>query len=229
MLTTEHVEADPASPPVSRVRGVRRGTALALLLAACAALASCGGRAANDGAPSANAPSPGAPSAAAPGARAGGTNSAPSASSARLVPTDPHGILEGTRTGSKATLVNVWATWCGPCREEFPDLVRFARDYAPKGVKLMLVSADFDSTEARTFLASQGVDFESYFQTGDDMSFINGMDPRWTGSLPATFVYDAEGRRVDFWEGRADYAKFERSALAAMDGRAASPHEGDHR
>src|SRR5579859_3044132 len=44
--------------------------------------------------------------------------------------------------GAKVVLVNMWATWCGPCREEFPGLVRVSQKYSGQGLKTILVSAD---------------------------------------------------------------------------------------
>src|SRR5689334_11485648 len=62
--------------------------------------------------------------------------------------------------GARAVLVNVWASWCDPCREELPDILRFHRDHRKDGLRLVLISADDASTraEAARFLAAQGVD-----------------------------------------------------------------------
>ena len=57
----------------------------------------------------------------------------------------------------------------------------------------------------------------SWIKTGDDMAFINGMAARWSGALPATFIYDSRGALVRFWEGKADYAKFETELRAALE------------
>jgi thiol-disulfide isomerase/thioredoxin len=102
-------------------------------------------------------------------------------------------------------LLNVWATWCAPCREEFPDLLRVGREYRARGLRLVLVSADFASEEVGRFLAGQGVDFVTYLKQGDDMRFIDGLDPRWSGALPATIVYDGAGRPLWFRQGRSTY------------------------
>lgn len=109
----------------------------------------------------------------------------------------------------RVVLVNVWATWCEPCRQEFPDLLRLRRALAGRGLDLILVSADFDKElpQVRSFLARQGVDFTTYLKSESDMPFINGLDPAWSGSLPATFVYDRSGTLRDFWEGPATYDK----------------------
>jgi len=124
------------------------------------------------------------------------------------------------RPGATAVVVNVWATWCTPCRQEFPDLMRLDREYRARGLRLVLVSSDFEDQahEARRFLARQGVDFASYLKTGNDMEFINGLDPRWTGALPATFVYDGHGTLRNFHEGRTTFAALERQVVAAMNG-----------
>src|SRR5262245_39634489 len=90
--------------------------------------------------------------------------------------------------GARAVMVNVWATWCAPCRAECPDLMQVAKELRPAGLRVVLVSADFDESlpQARAFLADHGVDFPSYHKTGDDMQFINTLDSLWTGALPVT-------------------------------------------
>lgn len=122
------------------------------------------------------------------------------------------------RAGARATLVNVWATWCAPCREEFPALLRAAQARDRQGLRLVLVSADVpDQLPAvRRFLAAQGVNDTSYLKNGDDMAFIDAMDPRWSGALPATFVYDGRGRQTAFWEGIANQSRFTRSIDNAL-------------
>jgi thiol-disulfide isomerase/thioredoxin len=125
---------------------------------------------------------------------------------------------EIARPGARAVVLNVWATWCAPCREEFPDLVKLERAYGPRGMRLMLVSADFaeQAESARRFLAAQGVDFPSYIKTGDDMEFIAGLERRWSGALPATFVYDGRGSLRHFQQGRTTFTALERRVLEAF-------------
>ena len=110
----------------------------------------------------------------------------------------------------KVVLLNVWATWCSPCREEFPHLVRLHRELGGKGFELILVSADFENQlpKVSEFLAAEGVDFRTYRKLGSDSEFIDGLDPRWSGALPATFVYDRSGTLRDFWEGDLSYEGF---------------------
>jgi len=109
--------------------------------------------------------------------------------------------------GARATLVNVWATWCTPCREEFPDLMRIRHEFRERELRLVLVSADADSgvPEARRFLAAEGVEFLTYLKQGADMPFIDGLDSLWSGALPATLLYDGSGRKLWFHEGKTSY------------------------
>ena len=128
-------------------------------------------------------------------------------------------ILNAIRhNGAPATLVNVWATWCQPCREEFPDIMRLYRQYRDRGLRLVLICADFEENlpNAKAFLASQGVDFPSYLKAGKDMPFIDGLDPRWSGALPASWVFDARGVARHFWEGKASHETFERKVLDVL-------------
>jgi thiol-disulfide isomerase/thioredoxin len=123
----------------------------------------------------------------------------------RIVPARLETVLAAIRKpGARAVLVNVWATWCEPCREEMPELVRFFRAHEREGLRLVLVSADDEETraEAEKFLAAQGVRGDSYLKVGDDMAFINGLDRRWSGALPASFLFDAQGQVRQFWPGQ---------------------------
>jgi len=125
---------------------------------------------------------------------------------------DSLGKVIAANAGAKGTLVNVWASWCQPCRYEFPEIVRLARAYEAQGLHVVFVSADFaeDLPSARAFLAEQGVDWPTYYKIGDDQAFINALDPKWTGALPGSFVFDAQGVLRDSWEGKATYAAFEK-------------------
>jgi thiol-disulfide isomerase/thioredoxin len=108
------------------------------------------------------------------------------------------------KPGARAVLVNVWATFCEPCREEMPDLLRVFRAREARGLRLVLVSADDEDSraEAQRVLGGLGVNFPTYLKTGDDMAFINGIDPRWSGALPASFLFDGQGQIRQFWPGQ---------------------------
>lgn len=122
------------------------------------------------------------------------------------------------RPGARATMVNVWATWCAPCRAEFPAMLRAAKARRGRGLRLVLVSTDFPEQLAavRKFLRDQGVRDTAYIETGEPMAFINALEPSWSGAIPATLVYDGHGRQVAFWEGAADSTRFSAAADRAL-------------
>jgi len=108
------------------------------------------------------------------------------------------------------TLVHVWATWCEPCREEFPELLRVRQDYASRGLELILVSAD--SPDARMsverFLAERGVRSGSCLIDNPNAAFIDTLCTNWSGALPASFFFAPGGRLQRWWEGKAEYARY---------------------
>lgn len=125
-------------------------------------------------------------------------------------------VIRGS--GNQLVLVNMWATWCGPCREEFPDVVRLQRNYWARGLKVVFVSWDTDPEVARQFLAAQGVDSPSFVKSDSekDPQFIDALDSRWSGAIPATLLYDGRGKLQDFWEGKQTYKVLERKVLDVL-------------
>ena len=149
-----------------------------------------------------------------------GQRASVNADQVRVTPITASGVQQIVHNpGSKAVLVNVWATWCGPCREEFPGLVRLARKYQGQGLKVVLISADFDTDmgSVKRFLAEQGVDFPSYIKAEKDQEFIDTLDKRWSGALPSTFIYDGTGKMQDFWEGKASFSEFEQKVSKLLE------------
>lgn len=119
-----------------------------------------------------------------------------------ISPIDADGLAAVIKraNNSKPLLVNFWATWCDPCREEFPDLVKINKQYSPQGLDFTAVSLD-DLTEIKTsvprFLRKMRVTVPTYLLNVSDPEIaINQMDPQWSGALPATFLYDAQGNLV---------------------------------
>lgn len=105
--------------------------------------------------------------------------------------------------GAQLTLVNVWATWCDPCKAEMPELVSFHKAFKEKGVRVMLVSADSaeDEQAAALFLKQSGVDFPAFILGESPASFLKSTQPDWNGGLPATFIIDSKGQIKKFWVG----------------------------
>jgi thiol-disulfide isomerase/thioredoxin len=107
----------------------------------------------------------------------------------------------------KVVLVNFWATWCEPCRDEMPALAKMAAALGPKGLQLVTVSADEieDEKGALAFLAKSGIGAPAYLkQAKNDEKFINSIDPKWSGALPALVLYDKTGKKIRVWIGESD-------------------------
>lgn len=110
----------------------------------------------------------------------------------------------------KILFLNLWATWCVPCREEFPSIVKLANEI--KDVEFVGISVDFpDEVNSKIipFLKSNKVNFTNYVDgfSGDE-ELINALDKKWNGALPATFIFDAKGNKQAFLQGRKTYEEF---------------------
>ena len=99
----------------------------------------------------------------------------------------------------KPLMVTFWATWCEPCREEYPMVNELVRQYQPKGLSVFGVDCDDDTEEslALHFLAKTDPVFPNYRKKpGKEEEFINRVNTKWSGALPATFFYDPEGKLI---------------------------------
>ena len=106
-------------------------------------------------------------------------------------------------------LVHAWATWCQPCREEFPEIVNISKNYRAKGLEVLLVSADDpdDLAAVQSFLDEHHSPVGSLISTKLDQAFIESLSPTWAGSLPASFFY-ANGKLLAEWEGKRSYEQY---------------------
>ena len=115
----------------------------------------------------------------------------------------------------KPLVVTFWATWCEPCRYEFPTLVELAKEYQPKGLAIYGVNLDSnaDLHVMRDFLAKNKPGFPSYRQKpGIDVdAFYVGVNPQWTGTMPETIFYSRDGKIAAHFEGQQTRADFERA------------------
>lgn len=99
----------------------------------------------------------------------------------------------------KVVVLNLWATWCGPCVEEFPDLVKLQQSYQKQGLVLIAASIDEpeDKQEVIDFARKQNVAFPIYLRkAGSVEKFIDPIDRKWSGAVPATYVFDRKGKLV---------------------------------
>ncbi len=112
----------------------------------------------------------------------------------------------------KVLMVDFWATWCKPCRAEMPELAKLSKRLAARGFALVTVSADEVEQEAAAanVLKNDGVTGPAYLkQPKDDDTFINAIDPKWGGALPAIFLYDRSGKKVRSFIGETPVKELE--------------------
>lgn len=111
----------------------------------------------------------------------------------------------------QALVVNLWATWCEPCRREMPSLERLSRAARARGLTVIGITVDSDLNLAREFVLRH------------DLTFVNFSDPGMARSraslgikaLPETFVIDKEGRIVGRLLGARDWSADEARAWLA--------------
>ena len=125
-------------------------------------------------------------------------------------------ILQRSEKNPRPLLINFWATWCEPCREEFPDLVQIEKDYKARGLEFVTISLD-DPADIKTsvaqFLRSMRAPAPAYLlNVPDPEPSIKMVDATWGGALPATFLYDGQGQIVYKHMGRVKPAEL-REAL----------------
>ena len=128
---------------------------------------------------------------------------------------DAAGLKERVaREKGRVVLVNFWATWCEPCREEYPSLVRLDRAYRSRGVTVLGITTDLTSQRkaVEEFLAREKPDFPNYGKKpgGDDQNFIESVDGKWGGELPFTVLYARDGTKARVLSGQSSYEDFER-------------------
>lgn len=112
----------------------------------------------------------------------------------------------------KVILVNLWATWCKPCTEEFPDILKLNNELKDKDFKLIFVSLDFGEdlkSQTKKFLKKMNVDFTTFYNGfKKDEDLINYMDKKWDGGIPGTFIYDKKGILRKTLIGKSNYEEF---------------------
>jgi len=114
-------------------------------------------------------------------------------------PIDADGISELSLLSNDTTYVlNFWATWCSPCVKEIPIFEKLHKDKAQSKLKVVLVSLDFvNQLERRVipFLEEKEISAEVRIMTDTDYNaWIDRVDPKWTGAIPATLIYNKDRR-----------------------------------
>ncbi len=101
--------------------------------------------------------------------------------------------------GGGVTLLNVWATWCTSCKEEFSELERYRKTFGTRGLRVVAVSVDQGSdVKVRKFVEAQGAQFPVAHDAEARIQELYGV-----GGLPTTYLLDAQGKVL--WRAVGDF------------------------
>jgi thiol-disulfide isomerase/thioredoxin len=127
---------------------------------------------------------------------------------------DEAGIKELLQNNSgKLRLINIWATWCGPCVVEFPEFVTMNRMYRGRDFEFISICLDdLDKKDkALKFLKDKQASNKNYiFNIDNKYAFIEAIDPKWPGALPYTMIVEPGGKIVYAQPNIIDPAKIKK-------------------
>ncbi len=116
----------------------------------------------------------------------------------------------------KLKVINVWATWCGPCVREFPDLVKLQRMYGKKDFQFVSLSVDKMEIKDKVskFLKEEQAAVENYIYSQNDLyELIELVDPEWSGALPYTLIVEPGGKKIYAQQGEVDMLELRRAIV----------------
>ena len=133
---------------------------------------------------------------------------------------DEAGIRAMVRNDSKKLrLINVWATWCGPCVVEFPELVAINRMYRGREFEFVTISADApeNKDQALAFLKKQQASSSNYiFSIDDKYKLIEAVDKEWPGALPYTILVEPGGKVIYRVQGELSPLELKKAIVARL-------------
>jgi thiol-disulfide isomerase/thioredoxin len=114
--------------------------------------------------------------------------------------------------GVNYRLINIWATWCGPCIVEFPAFVDMHRMYRSREFEMISISLDEPERKpnALNFLIKKQASMKNYIFTGDRYAFIEAIDKNWQGALPYTIFIGPGGKIIYSKQGLIDALEMKR-------------------
>lgn len=119
-------------------------------------------------------------------------------------------------TGDKLRLINVWATWCGPCVSEFADFITIYRMYRGRDFEFISISADDPDNQEKVhkFLKKKQASGQNFLFSGSDKyQLIEAIDPNWQGALPYTVLVEPGGKIVYAKQGTINVADMKKAIV----------------
>jgi thiol-disulfide isomerase/thioredoxin len=121
-----------------------------------------------------------------------------------------------SQRNGKILFLNIWATWCVPCVEEFPAIVKLSNKYNGNNFEVIALSVDLPSetkSKIAPFIKKQGADFRVIVaEEKSSNDIIDMLDSEWSGAVPVTFIFDKTGKQRKMLTGAQTY---EQMAAAA--------------
>jgi len=104
---------------------------------------------------------------------------------------------------AKFTLLNFWASWCGPCRQEFPMLIGLSANLEARGLRILFVSLDEPESipVALEFAQENGLKLPIIVAERPISALKTAIHPGWPGMLPVSFLFDKAGTLKHYWGG----------------------------
>ncbi len=142
-------------------------------------------------------------------------------------PLEPLGSLSSEDLAGKVLVLNLWATWCGPCSEEMPDLVKLQEEYGDKGLAVVALSFDKTKEAHSKGVKALGLNFPSIFADQEAVAeFLAKLGP--VSAIPITFIVNTEGRIVERIDGKGTFDQFVKSVEPLLP-QAESPKKSSRR
>ncbi len=134
-----------------------------------------------------------------------------------LEPADVEGVRALLANDTdKLRLINVWATWCGPCVIEYPEFIKINRMYKERAFEFVSLSADAPENRDKVleFLESKESAVRNLqFALDDQYALIEAVDPAWNGALPYTVLVEPGGRVIYRVQGAIDPLELKRAIV----------------
>ena len=113
----------------------------------------------------------------------------------------------------QVVLVNFWATWCSPCKEEMPVLEAYYRQHQPQGFLLLGINVSDRPEEAAAFVKQQGYSYPILFDSPGNVLLDLGIQ-----GLPASLLIDREGGLVTRWLGPLTFEMLDPEVMPQLAG-----------